>query len=107
MGKRETLTGKKNQLLISLPSNVNIGTLKVPCCFTTRSSELSTKVSRGQQALLIEAMDENRMGINTCLGQASSCVQITCKQVASKKGGKQHDERMGFTTQTPNKAPTD
>lgn len=65
---------EENQLLIYLPSSVNTGTFYASCCFSIRNPKLSRKDSRGQQALLREAVSENKMEINTCLGQASSYI---------------------------------
>lgn len=58
---------------------MNIGTLYASCCLSIRNPEFSRKDSRGQQALLREAVGENKMEINTCLHQASSYIQVTCR----------------------------
>lgn len=46
---------------------MNTGTFYASCCFSIRNPELSRKDGRGQQALLREAVGENKMEINTCL----------------------------------------
>lgn len=77
VGKRETLAGKKSIAnLLAFPcEHGSVNTL----CFTIRNPELSRKGSRAQQALLREAVAENKMATNTCLGQAGSYIRVTCR----------------------------